>query len=277
MDFSDTIEIKVVDKIQHSGYSVDSYFFAYFKDQDHALEEIRAVVGKYRRLPSENDTEELVKDTTLARSNSGPAPHPEHAHTLPEDPKPSVLRKVLKPFSTADGLVPLALTGLPIPFSGKSKAPEAPTQSDELSSSTSSIVGRRTPGSPGATRPSLSSASSHGDSSSDHTYPPSVLHRPVELLSSVSSTVSAWSLPTVPTWLRSPKLFSSNSSHQTGISEVVSAVQPAKEQDHPQEMGFSILEAHDATQEHIVDPQRAARFKQFFALDGREVLLGCAL
>ncbi|KAH7104729.1 UDP-Glycosyltransferase/glycogen phosphorylase [Auriculariales sp. MPI-PUGE-AT-0066] len=252
MDFSETIEIKVVDKVHHTGYSVDSYFFAYFKDLNHALEEIRAVVAKYRREPSENEDEDVVKDTTHARLpyTVQSAPPSSHAHTLPEDSsRTSVFRKVLNhtPLLSPRSKAAIAL-------------PRDTDQSSVLSAS-------RPPLSPGLSTKSLGSPGQLAD----HTYPPSVLQRPVELVHAVSSSLSTWALPTVPGWIKHSRLFST-SPGQTGISEVVSSVQPTKEQDQAQEMGFSILETKETMQD--IDPQMAARWRGYFALDDKETLLG---
>lgn len=60
MDFSETIEIKVLDK---EDSCVDSYFFAYFHNLDLAVEEIRQAVQKGKSIPR-SSAQETVKDTT---------------------------------------------------------------------------------------------------------------------------------------------------------------------------------------------------------------------
>ncbi|THH29724.1 hypothetical protein EUX98_g4467 [Antrodiella citrinella] len=70
MDFSETIEVKVIDK--GDTYSVDSYFFAYFHDLPGALEQIRDAVRSSRGIP-EDTTPPAVIDTTISRS---PPPTP---------------------------------------------------------------------------------------------------------------------------------------------------------------------------------------------------------
>src|SRR6266542_968396 len=67
MDFSETIEVKVVDK--DDNLAVDSYFFAYFHNLSNALDQIRDVVRNYRsqNFLSEQSTPALM-DTTALRS-----------------------------------------------------------------------------------------------------------------------------------------------------------------------------------------------------------------
>lgn len=78
MDFSETIEIKVVEGLNASEeLSVDSYFFAYFHDLPAALEQIRDAIATYslrtrREMDgeAEGETEQMhmLIDTTSARS-----------------------------------------------------------------------------------------------------------------------------------------------------------------------------------------------------------------
>ncbi|KAG9094230.1 Sterol 3-beta-glucosyltransferase, partial [Ceratobasidium sp. UAMH 11750] len=46
MDFSETIEVKVIDKEEH--FTLDSYFFAYFRDLPAALAQIKEVLKQYQ-------------------------------------------------------------------------------------------------------------------------------------------------------------------------------------------------------------------------------------
>lgn len=82
MDFSETIEVKVVDR---DHFTMDSYFFAYFQSLPAALEQIRSVVKAYKQAESNRSsrltqssllstpvsaTSIAVTDTTLQRSPS---------------------------------------------------------------------------------------------------------------------------------------------------------------------------------------------------------------
>ncbi|KAG8901744.1 Sterol 3-beta-glucosyltransferase [Tulasnella sp. 408] len=68
MDFSDTIEVKVVDK--DDNYAIDSYFFAYFHNLPAALIQIKEVIQAYKdRLEMHAGTmvpSATVRDTTTA-------------------------------------------------------------------------------------------------------------------------------------------------------------------------------------------------------------------
>ena len=64
MDFSETIEVKVIDK---GDSSVESYFFAYFHELQTALEQIRDAVRSSRGI-TDSMTPPTVIDTTVSRS-----------------------------------------------------------------------------------------------------------------------------------------------------------------------------------------------------------------
>lgn len=74
MDFSETIEVKVVDKDEQ--YSVDSYFFAYFHDLTAALEQIRDAVRAYRSIPGCSSPPSVLDTTASRASVSPPLPPP---------------------------------------------------------------------------------------------------------------------------------------------------------------------------------------------------------
>lgn len=70
MDFSETIEIKVMDRVET--YSVDSYFFAYFYDLPAALEQIRDAVRASRNIAIGSSPSPVI-DTTISRSATVPS------------------------------------------------------------------------------------------------------------------------------------------------------------------------------------------------------------
>lgn len=82
MDFSETVEVKVVDR---DNFTMDSYFFAYFQNLPEALAQIREVVKTYKTggsalgagepttslaFPAPAPSSLTVTDTTLQRSSS---------------------------------------------------------------------------------------------------------------------------------------------------------------------------------------------------------------
>ncbi|KZV92112.1 UDP-Glycosyltransferase/glycogen phosphorylase [Exidia glandulosa HHB12029] len=300
MDFSETIEVKVVDKDNHSGYSIDSYFFAYFKSTEHALVQMRDAVQIYRQAATE-DADDVVKDTTAARSPTHQQLqfiNVEHAHSAPDpgDAKPSVIKTLLRPFSTTDATFP-SIPSLLKSRSGNESGTGnivAPSHvHDDASSSSSTLQHQRPAAGPAGARaledqnlgtiidaPLLQSPapslSSHSDS--EHTYPPSS-RRSGNFAADIpapASTASGWNFPPVPRWLPNPsRLFSrGNGGGNGGVIEVVSHPRPANvSHDSSLEFGFSILENHDAGHD-VVDPLVADKFRAYFALDDQESLLG---
>lgn len=292
MDFSETIEVKVVDKDQHSGYSVDSYFFAYFKNIDHALDEIREIVKTYRVSPTQ-EADDVVKDTTSARSPSHTHTQFEHGHAATEDSRSSKFKSLLKPFATTDATTALSQSfkrlSSEFPFPSSSSSPghgtptSPPPSQEDVSSSTSTLARPSRHG--GAEdepatilgAPLQLSPSPSQSSSSAHTYPPSTSSRPAPVQ---LPTASSWNFPQVASWLRNPsKLFSAPPGAQRGgVVEVFShsrrhSHSVPQSGDNSQEFGFSILEAHDAGHDGV-DPMIADKFRDYFAFDERESLLG---
>lgn len=307
MDFSETIEVKVVDKDHHSGYSIDSYFFAYFKSIDHALDQIRDVVRTNRLSSQEGAADDVVRDTTAARSPThGQLHFMDHSQSMPEgiETRPSVLKSLLKPFSTTDATL-LSPSSIPSVLRSRSTHDAASSMSggvivqppspssrphSDASSSTSTLqhqrarrpaggptgakslegaeAARTITGAPMQLSPSAS-LSSHGE----HTYPPSTRHSSIEIPALTST--SSWNFPPVATWLRNPsRLFSASSAQRGGgVIEVLSP--SARSQDSSQEFGFSILESHDAGHDGV-DPLIADKFRAYFALEEKESLMGCA-
>lgn len=92
MDFSETVEVKVVDR---DHFTMDSYFFAYFHNLPEALAQIREVVKAYKTGPGANERTSMhaavphsstslvvpaVSDTTLQRSPSAASRQGASAH-----------------------------------------------------------------------------------------------------------------------------------------------------------------------------------------------------
>ncbi|KAI0768591.1 hypothetical protein BD413DRAFT_563204 [Trametes elegans] len=275
MDFSETIEIKVQDR--NSDLALDSYFFAYFNDLPTALEQIRDAVRAYRTMPSFQHAPTVV-DTTTARSPGTRTP--EHSLSAPPaDQRP----KSPSGFKFTSLLRPLQET-LPIGRSASSPG----TATNEASEDFTHIIRRS--GSSFVPITSPEETASHEDV---HGVPPS---------SSTSSTkdapaASGWSvsMPSMPSWLRVPSrsLFGTpsvpsvrpNMGHAMtlpaahalpAVSEVVSSRASSRSQHSASasvsgEFGFfSILE----TPEMEVDVETARKFREAFAFDDKEDLLG---
>ncbi|KAG8686054.1 Sterol 3-beta-glucosyltransferase, partial [Ceratobasidium sp. 395] len=70
MDFSETIEVKVIDKEEH--FTLDSYFFAYFRDLPTALAQIKDVLKQYQVITPL--VEAQVTDTTQMHRSIATSP-----------------------------------------------------------------------------------------------------------------------------------------------------------------------------------------------------------
>lgn len=287
MDFSETIEVKVLDKEEL--FSVDSYFFAYFHDLPDALEKIRDAVRANRTLPPIS-APQVVMDTTVSRPPvTTVSPPIDRAQSLPAAEMPSKaasgfrLTSFLRPF--ADNIrsssspvvehtdhgddfthIQKRSTASFIPFTTSPKAQEARLPSPErpsLETSTSSLT--PTPSTIG------------------HTYPPSTP------TSEYPSATSSWNVG-VPAWLKgssrrvlggstsagvAPPAPLTHSTSAGGISEVYSSTTLSSSLDQSagasSEMGYSVLE----TPEMSFDHEMVDKFHVAFAFDDKEVLLGC--
>jgi len=289
LDFSETIEVKVVDKNENFS-TVDSYFFAYFQVLDAALEQIRDAVRTYRSC-SESLPEATVIDTTGAKTIAAFPPTPQ---IQDETPRPALtgfkLSSLWRPWSETSS--PGRPTALPLEIDTSDDFTHVTRRKTSFIPFTSSPE-RLTPGlSP--TRESSDSLAP-GDSSqqptrivtasSDHTYPPS---SSVDLSSSGSS-LSTWGRPS---WLRisSRRPFSIQSGNSTVIAEhpppnpvtslssggiadaLTSALTSAGSKLMP-DLGFSVLDSPEGQVEQEVQD----KFRQAFAFDENEKVLGCEL
>jgi sterol 3beta-glucosyltransferase len=280
MDFSETIEVKVLDKEEH--FSVDSYFFAYFHNLAMALDQIRDAVRAYRTLP-EKAPAQGVLDTTLARPPQYSVDRT-HSSPIPEQvskPTGTRLSSLLRPFQ--DTL-----------FLGRAFSVPEDTHKEEFTHvwrrgnipvTTSPTSDREAATDHGAAKNLTIIASS---SRSDHTYPPST--SPVDPIRSSggSSSPISWSVG-VPSWLKVPSRLVLGSSsvqreHQpehaatsptnpTGISEVYSSGSKLGNRSGTSDLGYSILE----TPGQPVEPEVVEKFRTAFAFDDKECLLGCAI
>ena len=289
MDFSETIEVKVVDKEDH--FAIDSYFFAYFRDLSGALDQIRDAVRTYqtsRNLP-ENASTLAILDSTASRTHTSPD---RAVRTLPDPASP----KATSGFRLSSILRPLADT-LADTFSVVNRASTLPSelQNDDYTHvsrkpDSSSFIPITTspksmadyPISRKADEPNL--ILRHSLPPPDHTYPPST---PSSSISPNNSYLSrdnsnSWTVG-VPSWLKSSRkvvgplsVDSTATFSSTPVKEVysssVSSPGPLSLPSSGGEMAFSILETPDIKP----DQETAEKFRAAFAYDEKETLLGCA-
>ncbi|KAF8649852.1 hypothetical protein AX16_005615 [Volvariella volvacea WC 439] len=253
MDFSETIEVKVIDK-EEEHYAVDSYFFAYFHDLAAALDSIRQALQAYRDS-SENPSPRLVLDTTTSRTVS------ERTSSLPLE---AASPKSATGFSRFTSFLrPLESIGI-VRSSASVPTTERPAETDEFTyinrkPDSSFMVFSTSPKRTSGSLPSTDSTKTVQESiSSDHT----------------EST--SWA-PSVPSWLKGTRRVFGGvtagetvTSSPTGIREMYSSTLLAPTPTRSNDLAFSILE----TPNTVVDPEMIEKFRTAFAYDDKETLLG---
>ena len=293
MDFSETIEVKVLDQEDRSAHqSYDSYFFAYFHNISAALDQIRDAVKTYKPLIQPlTGISEVVHDTTQAAS-SGPGIIERTGVVAAEQSKGGYgikLSSLLRPFqseagtasptptqssvqlkSTSERGTPKPESSQTLPAAALKSPPKAYLSLHHQNLSDGSDLKRRSmsEGAPGSFK-SIDFA---------HTYPPPP-SPPTELAHVTSrdsqASGSSWG---VPTWLKSPRkafassppsISSSLTIGQKSVSEVISVGNQAGDRSI-MDFGFSVLETRDAAEPEIVE-----KFRTTFAFDEKERLLGC--
>lgn len=275
MDFSETIEVKVYDKEEQ--YSLDSYFFAYFRDMSAALEQIRDAARNYHILPTAGFPQSVI-DTT-PRSMPGSAI--ERSASVPTEsmsPKTSTgfrLTSLLKPFSDN---IPFT-RALQSPTTATAMVEEEFTHVSKRANSSSFIPVTASPIStdkapyPGPCN-SRQEGITAGKSPSGHTYPPSTLRPIIDPEGNSSWTVG------VPSWLRpSRRTFGSSVTSGSGLvgrSEVagvreIYSMAPTPTKSDGCDLTFSIMESPETS----VDAETIEKFRTAFAYDEKEDLLGC--
>jgi sterol 3beta-glucosyltransferase len=281
LDFSETIEVKVVDKGDNFA-TVDSYFFAYFKDLPAALDQIRDAVRSYRAV-TEEALEMQVVDTTVPRSvlhaASAEKAAQEHAHRLSSVFRfPSLWRPSNEPASSpSNRTVPIPEPTEPVDNGEdfthitRNKSSFVPMSSSPESGSPLALVSSELSDSP-------THRSSHSPTptpSTDHTYPPAT-----SSLDSSNALLSPWGKPS---WLKIPsrRAFSGSSSsgvdHSStvgsGITEALTSALFSTGSRLVPELGFSILDLPGSQ----IDPEVQDKFRTAFAFDDKEQLLGCKI
>ncbi|CAE6515254.1 unnamed protein product [Rhizoctonia solani] len=266
MDFSETIEVKVIDKEEN--YALDSYFFAYFRDLPAALAQIQEVLSEYQANAPPGEAH-LTDTTQIHRS-----PQQQHLDRTTSAPASSHPND-----SSSGGFRISSLLNLR-PFSTTTGSEEAHKGSSTITSQSNQVT-FHDPASPESEALGANSVLSEA---SVHTYPPSPSNQvPSSAHSNRTSISSNWSVPGY-NWLRGKRLFSTPSNIEWGsrstegnVSEVISS--PRLEQSElsissdGNNLGFSILEA--AEDGKVADAGLEEKFRSTFALDEKEALLGC--
>jgi sterol 3beta-glucosyltransferase len=281
MDFSETIEVKVVDK--EDNFALDSYFFAYFHNLPGALDQIRDAVRNHRSQSGvSEDKLPVVLDTTASRSPLTP----ERSNTVESTSKATSgfrLSSIFRPFSDPPTATPAtsdlqnddythvfrkadSTSFVPLSTSPKHIANMLPRSHDELSETST-----------GQSTQSLAPP--------EHTYPPSTSNSsiyPNHSSLSRDNSSSSWAVG-VPSWLKSPKRVfggslltdSPTTFISTPVKEVYSTAAsspgPVIRSSGVGDMAFSVLETPDM----LPDQDTADKFRSAFAYDDKETLLGC--
>ncbi|KAF5384699.1 hypothetical protein D9757_006248 [Collybiopsis confluens] len=297
MDFSETIEVKVYDKEARDHFSIDSFFFAYFRDLPVALDQIRDAVRSRR---TEDEATHHVLDTTATRVPALSVP--ERPSNAPSTSSLFKIPSILRPFS-------------------EPRVHTTPTPSSEQPTEEFTHITKRAHSSSfvpiTSTSPSADSRDSTGEAwdsnmtptastiliDSSHTYPPSISSSPVSstypipprssgsypTITAPSAISTSWSMG-VPSWLRVPRsrgLFG-GTTHDTvsvippggKVKELYTSTSPtsntASSLSSPSRLAsggdltYSILETPNIP----VDDDIAEKFRNYFAYDERETLLG---
>ncbi|GJJ09558.1 hypothetical protein Clacol_003781 [Clathrus columnatus] len=260
--FNELLEVKVIDK--GVIYSVDSYYFAYFRDLPQAVEQIRGMVRQFQQSPDLNHLE--IKDSTAIRAS--------HLHEdqisserLASNRGPSSrLYSLLKTFSTFNtsnvsehSEHQATSSSMPAP----SRSSIHHTDSDNQPKSNKSTA----PADPSMVSESPNAISSL---SSSHTYPPP----PSPGAFPSGESRGSWSVP-VPSWLKVPGRrvldginilnMLTSSDH---VKEIYTAA-PSEVTEDVNNMEFSLIESKEG-----IDSDISSKFYSSFALDEKESLLG---
>jgi len=281
MDFSETIEIKVLDKQEH--FAVDSYFFAYFQDLPEALKQIRDAMCAHCELP-EKDSPQLVLDTTLsrlshpvvARTQSQPTPE-----VSPKSGSGSRLSSFLRPIQDT---LSLGRTIATTHLSDGEEFTHVWKRGNIATTSSPKAHDDQLPISASESSPeSLTKNLTPTSIRHDHTYPPST--SPIDPSRIGSNTHHySWSAG-VPAWLRGqsrkvlgnpvgvhgPQHSILPPANSAGVFEVYSSNTLPLSRSGVGDLGYSVLEAPDT----LVDPEMKEKFRTAFAFDDKEPLLGC--
>lgn len=260
MDFSDTIEVKVVDN--QDNCTVDSYFFAYFHNLPDVLEQIRDLLTA-SRLEPHNIKPKILKDTTSRHT----VPHFQ-SHEVSKNSSTSDPTAVRSGFRFPSLLKSLASRD------GRESSLNAAVTSDSLNGKLANRASQE------VASPDSFHSSSLSSSSYVHSYPPSPSPPLLDSLQMAESQANSWSV-SVPTWLKgsSLKIFTGSTARTTtdtkgGVSEVYTQHFPDTSEHRADDHEFDLVEPALSTK-HGIDLQTEDKFRRTFAVDDKEELLGC--
>jgi sterol 3beta-glucosyltransferase len=268
MDFSDTLEVKVVDN--QDNCLIESYFFAYFNSMDDVLKQINEAISVSHLDPA-TTRPPILKDTTHRRPDTLPQIHEETSkistNSMPEPVNKSGFRfpSILRSLGSKDDHIDHSAGVLSL--GGSSVQTSEPQQINTHSGEISNNVIL------------ADSAASSSISSFDHTYPPSPSPPGSEIVHPSDSQNSSWSV-SVPSWLKgsSLKIFTGASSRTMtetagGVSETYTQRFVATPEELEEDHEFDIVESN-LSSKHGIDLQVEEKFRRTFAVDDKEELLG---
>ncbi|EPQ61096.1 UDP-Glycosyltransferase/glycogen phosphorylase [Gloeophyllum trabeum ATCC 11539] len=265
LDFSETIEVKVIDR---DDSVVDSYFFAYFHDLDTALEQIRDVIRKYRTVPQGSSPQPIMDTTTPRLLNVPSQPADQSAERTHSLPVADHLTRAYSAFRLPSIWPVGRTTSAPQQSQSTVDDNEDFTHISKRKSGSSFVPFTTSPKGEKSQLPSADSdgfeGSSHVSSSvsSNHTYPPHPSPSESFHAAGADHTGGLWG---VPAWFKVP-------SKRMFTSSFVSESYPTSTSPSARhgELGFSVLDKPGAA----VDADMQEKFRTYFAFDERETLLG---
>ena len=272
MDFSESIEVKVLDRDAQDASSIDSYFFSYFHDLPSALDQIRDAVRTHR-LSSDVVQAEEVLDTTSVRLLKDGVMKPtetlkQKQHTSSGFRLTSFLKVPGGRASPAQNEAPEEFTNVlhgPSSFVPVTSSPQQPG---------SLRIGVPLTGSPDSATTPLPSSSSIQQ---QHTYPPSTVPSTPTQHDGPSSQ-ALWAV-SVPSWLKGTKSRIGGvypGAVLGGVKEIYSATGSSLNPSRWSTLGdmsYSILETPETT----VSDEITQKFRTIFAYDDKEQVFGCQL
>jgi len=287
MDFSETIEVKVVDK--EDNFALDSYFFAYFHNLSGALDQIRDAVRNHRSQSGvSEDKPHVVLDTTVSRSPMTPDRSNTVESTTSKATSGFRLSSIFRPFSDPPTTVRGTFTPATLELQSDDYTHvfrKADSSSFVPLSTSPKHIANILPRTHEELLEISTGQSTQSLPTPEHTYPPSTSNSsiyPDHFSLSRDSNNSSWAVG-VPSWLKSPKrVFGGSSGTESPTTFISSPVRevystasslpgPVSRSSGVGDMAFSVLETPDM----LPDQDTADKFRSAFAYDDKESLLGC--
>lgn len=265
MEFADTIDITVVDS--EDSMAVDSYFFAYFRDNDQALSDIQDLLTRFKQERGTSNEVRPIRDSTDAR----------RSQTIePGDPNFGRTPSTISATSDVSLPPPQAKTTLSklasriIPFASSSKSHSKSSQADSPSDSASETL--NAPEGQYDLSASVDTVRPLPIRKDSLTYPPSrTVGPPPPGMEEKAKWGAGWRKSSEPGIPRSPSI----SLGPKKVTEIFSTIIPGgkvpKEPGSDDDQEYSMMEkseSGDNAENEVVD-----KFHKVFALDDKEVLL----